>query len=125
MPAISKLKLRASYGQLGNQEIPDYGFVSIIGNFYNYPFGQTPASNPGSTIATLGNPKVKWESSTQGDAGIDVGIWQDKLNLTVDYFIKTTSDMLIPDTVAINRWQCKASLFKCRQSAEQRPGSGT
>ena len=63
---------------------------------YNYPFGQTPASNPGSTIATLGNPKVKWESSTQGDAGIDVGIWQDKLNLTVDYFIKTTSDMLIP-----------------------------
>ena len=96
LPAISKLKLRASYGQLGNQEIPDYGFVSIIGNLYNYPFGTTPVSNPGSTIATLGNPKVKWESSTQGDAGIDVGIWQDKLNLTVDYFIKTTSDMLIP-----------------------------
>lgn len=96
LPAISKLKLRASYGQLGNQEIPDYGFVSIIGNLYNYPFGQTPSSNPGSTIATLGNPKVKWESSTQADAGVDVGIWQDKLNLTVDYFIKTTSDMLIP-----------------------------
>jgi len=95
-PVISKLKLRASYGQLGNQEIPDYGFVSIIGNLYNYPFGQTPVSNPGSTIATLGNPKVKWESSTQADAGIDAGIWKDKLNLTVDYFIKTTSDMLIP-----------------------------
>ena len=42
MPAISKLKVRASYGQLGNQEIPDYGFVSIIGNLYNYPFGETP-----------------------------------------------------------------------------------
>lgn len=96
LPAISKLKLRASYGQLGNQEIPDYGFVSIIGNLYNYPFGQTQSSNPGSTIATLGNPKVKWESSTQGDAGIDIGVWKDKLNLTVDYFIKTTSDMLIP-----------------------------
>jgi TonB-dependent starch-binding outer membrane protein SusC len=96
LPAISKLKLRASYGQLGNQEIPDYGFVSIIGNLYNYPFGQTPVSNPGSTISTLGNPGVKWESSTQGDAGIDLGIWKDKLNLTIDYFIKTTSDMLIP-----------------------------
>ena len=96
LPAISKLKLRASYGQLGNQEIPDYGFVSIIGNFYNYPFGQTQVSNPGSTIATLGNPKVKWESSTQADAGIDLGIWHEKLNLTVDYFVKTTSDMLIP-----------------------------
>jgi TonB-linked SusC/RagA family outer membrane protein len=96
LPAISKLKLRASYGQLGNQEIPDYGFVSIIGNLYNYPFGQTPVSNPGSTISTLGNPKVKWESSTQADVGIDVGIWKDKLDLTVDYFVKTTSDMLIP-----------------------------
>ena len=96
LPAVSKLKLRASYGQLGNQEIPDYGFVSIIGNLYNYPFGQTPISNPGSTISTLGNPGVKWESSTQADAGIDLGIWKDKLNLTVDYFVKTTSDMLIP-----------------------------
>ena len=96
LPAISKLKLRASYGQLGNQEIPDYEYVSIIGNLYNYPFGQTPVSNPGSTISTLGNPKVKWESSTQADAGIDAGIWKDKLDLTVDYFVKTTSDMLIP-----------------------------
>ncbi|MEP6710895.1 MAG: TonB-dependent receptor [Ferruginibacter sp.] len=96
LPVISKLKIRGSYGQLGNQEIPDYGFVSIIGNLYNYPFGQTPSSNPGSTIATLGNSKVKWESSTQADAGIDIGIWKDKLNLTVDYYVKTTSDMLIP-----------------------------
>lgn len=96
LPAISKLKLRASYGQLGNQEIPDYAFISIIGNLYNYPFGATPVSNPGSTIVTRGNPKVKWESSTQADAGIDIGIWNDKLNLTVDYFVKTTSDMLIP-----------------------------
>jgi TonB-linked SusC/RagA family outer membrane protein len=96
LPSISRLKVRASYGQLGNQEIPDYGYVSIIGNLYNYPFGQTPVSNPGSTIATLGNAKVKWESSTQLDAGIDLGLWQDKLSLTVDYFKKTTSDMLIP-----------------------------
>jgi len=96
LPAISKLKLRGSYGQLGNQEIPDYGFTSIIGNLYNYPIGQPPVSNPGSTIATLGNPKLKWESSTQADVGIDVGVWKDKMSLTVDYFIKTTSDMLIP-----------------------------
>ena len=96
LSAFTKLKLRASYGQLGNQEISDYGFVSIIGNLYNYPFGQTPVSNPGSTIATLGNPKVKWESSTQADVGIDLAVLKNKLNLTVDYFIKTTSDMLIP-----------------------------
>ena len=96
LSAVSKLKVRASYGQLGNQEIPDYGFVSIIGNKYNYPFGATPASNPGSTIAARGNPGVRWESSTQSDAGIDLGLWEDRLNLTIDYFNKTTSDMLIP-----------------------------
>jgi TonB-linked SusC/RagA family outer membrane protein len=96
LPAVSKLKVRASYGQLGNQEIPDYGFVSIIGNKYNYPFGATPVNSPGSTIAARGNPGVKWESSTQSDAGIDLGLLDDKLSLTVDYFIKTTSDMLIP-----------------------------
>ena len=81
---------------MGNQEIPDYAFISIIGNLYNYPFGTTPVSNPGSTIVARGNPKVKWESSTQADIGIDLAVLKDKLNLTVDYFIKTTSDMLIP-----------------------------
>ncbi len=96
MPYISRLKLRASYGQLGNQEIPDYGFVSIIGNNYDYPFGAVPASNQGATISSLGNPKVRWESSTQADAGLDVGLWNDKLNITIDYFDKVTSNMLIP-----------------------------
>ena len=96
VPQISKLKLRASYGQLGNQEIPDYGFVSIIGNKYNYPLGNPQQSNPGSTVSTRGNPQVKWESSTQADAGLDLGLWQDKLSITFDYYIKTTSDMLIP-----------------------------
>ena len=96
LSVISRLKLRASYGKLGNQEIPDNAYVSIIGNNYNYPFGTTPSSSPGSTIAILGNPKVQWETSTQTDAGIDVAIWHDRLNLTVDYFVKLTSDMLIP-----------------------------
>ncbi len=101
IPAISRLKLRASYGQLGNQEIPDYGFVSIIGNKYNYPFGATPQSNPGSTVSTRGNPQVKWESSTQADGGLDLALWQDKLSVTVDYYIKTTSNMLIPVPVPL------------------------
>ncbi len=95
-PAISKLKLRASYGKLGNQEIPDYGYVSVVGNLYNYPFGETQQANPGSTISTLGNPSIRWETSTQTDAGIEVGVWHDQLSFSVDYFNKITSDMLIP-----------------------------
>jgi len=96
LAAFSKIKLRASYGKLGNQDIGNYAFASIIGRGYNYAFGESPASNPGYTITSRGNEKVKWESSTQADVGMDLGIWNNKLNLTVDYFVKRTSDMLIP-----------------------------
>ncbi|MFL5788556.1 MAG: SusC/RagA family TonB-linked outer membrane protein, partial [Flavisolibacter sp.] len=96
LSAFSKIKLRASYGQLGNQDIGNYAFASIIGRGYNAIFGESPVSNPGYTVSTRGNEKVKWESSTQADAGIDLGIWHDKLSLVVDYFLKRTSDMLIP-----------------------------
>lgn len=93
---FSKIKLRGSYGQLGNQDIGNYAFASIIGRGYNYVFGESPASNQGYTVSTRGNENVKWESSTQVDAGLDLGIWNNKLNITVDYFLKKTSDMLIP-----------------------------
>ena len=92
---FSKLKLRGSYGQLGNQDIGNYPWASIISNGYNYAFGQQSVANLGSTISSRGNEKVKWESSTQADAGLDIAIWHDKLSLTMDYFVKTTSDMLI------------------------------
>ena len=90
------MKLRASFGQLGNQDIGNYPWASIIGRGYNYVFGAPPTSNPGYTISSRGNENVKWESSTQANAGLDLGIWKDKLNLTVDYYVKHTSDMLIP-----------------------------
>ncbi len=96
LKTFSKIKLRASFGQLGNQDIGNYPWASIIGRGFNYIFGEQATSNPGYTIVSRGNAKVKWESSTQADAGIDLGIFHDKLNLTVDYYIKRTSDMLIP-----------------------------
>jgi TonB-linked SusC/RagA family outer membrane protein len=96
LPSISKLKLRGSFGQLGNQDIGNYPWASIIGRGYNYVFGEIPASNPGYTISTRGNENVKWESSTQSDIGVDIGLFKDKLSISADYYIKTTSDMLIP-----------------------------
>lgn len=93
---FSKIKFRASFGQLGNQDIGNYPWASIIGRGFNYVFGEQPTSNPGYTVVSRGNAKVKWESSTQADAGIDLGVFHDKLNLTVDYYVKRTSDMLIP-----------------------------
>jgi TonB-linked SusC/RagA family outer membrane protein len=92
---MSKTKLRASYGQLGNQDIGNYPWASVVSQGYNYVFGSTPASVQGYTISTRGNPNVKWESTTVADAGLDLGIWNDRLTLSVDYFVKKTTDLLV------------------------------
>jgi TonB-linked SusC/RagA family outer membrane protein len=101
-PVISKMKLRASYGQLGNQNIGDYPWASIVGtalkstnDVRNYELGATPAVVLGNTISSLGNTNVKWETSTQTDIGMDLAILQDKLSLTVDYFNKVNSNILV------------------------------
>jgi TonB-linked SusC/RagA family outer membrane protein len=101
-PIISRMKLRASYGQLGNQNIGgDYPWASIVGtalnssNVKNYVFGSPSVVVQGNTISTLGNLDVKWETSTQTDVGMDMAILQDKLSLSVDYFNKVNSNMLV------------------------------
>jgi TonB-linked SusC/RagA family outer membrane protein len=100
-PIISRMKLRASYGQLGNQNIGDYPWASVVGsalnssNVSNYVLGSTPAVVQGMTVSTLGNTNVKWETSTQKDAGLDIAILENKLSLTVDYFDKVNSNMLV------------------------------
>lgn len=93
IPTISLLKLRASIGQLGNQEIGNYAYTSTIGPRGSYSFGGVQA--PGYTIVSIGNPNIKWETSTQKDAGLDIGLFQNALTLNIDYYNKTTSNMLL------------------------------
>ena len=90
---FSQLKLRASIGQLGNSAIGNYPYASLIGNSGYYPFGG--ASTPGLSIVTKGNPNIRWETSTQTNVGVDLGLLKGALQLTVDYFIKNTSDVLL------------------------------
>ncbi len=90
---ISTMKLRASIGQLGNQEIGNYPYTSIIQPQSFYPFGGV--ANQGVSIVSKGNPDVRWETSTQTNIGLDLGILQNALTLTADYYIKNTSDLLI------------------------------
>ncbi|HEY4875601.1 MAG TPA: TonB-dependent receptor, partial [Puia sp.] len=96
LPVFSTLKIRGSYGQLGNQNgLSDYPYASQITNTGNYVLGTTPSSVQGYTVSQKGLPNVKWETSTQSDAGIDMGIINDELTLSVDYFDKITSNMLV------------------------------
>lgn len=91
---ISTLKLRTSVGQLGNeQSIGNYPYVSLLGGGFYYPFGGT--STQGYSITSKGNPNVKWESSTQADAGLDIGFFNNTLLLSADYYVKKTSNMLL------------------------------
>ncbi len=90
---ISALKLRASIGQLGNQEIGNYPYTSLISGGFYYPFGGVPTQ--GYSITSEGNKNIKWETSTQTDVGIDLGLFKNALQITADYFIKNTSGVLL------------------------------
>ncbi|OKS86077.1 SusC/RagA family TonB-linked outer membrane protein [Mucilaginibacter polytrichastri] len=90
---ISLLKLRAGVGQLGNQEIGNYSYATLVSPAGFYPFGG--ASNQGNAITLLGNPHVRWETSTQTDVGLDIGLFDSALSISADYYIKNTSGMLL------------------------------
>ena len=90
---ISLLKLRVDYGQLGNQSVlGNYGYASLIGQNGYYVFGSTPA--PAYTIYAKGNPSLKWETSTVGDVGVDLGLFDNALTFTADYYRKITTNLL-------------------------------
>ncbi|GGE98095.1 TonB-dependent receptor [Hymenobacter cavernae] len=91
--ALSLLKLRASVGQLGNSNIGNYPYASLVGGNFYYPFGGV--STQGLSIVSKGNPNIKWETSTQSNFGLDLGVLEGALQLSVDYFIKNTSNVLL------------------------------
>jgi len=82
---LSDLKLRASTGKLGNQEIADYAFLTLL-----------RSSGDQFLISRYGNPDLKWETTSQQDIGLDVGVLSNQLSLSLDYFVKKTSDILLP-----------------------------
>lgn len=95
---IDNLKLRASWGQLGNQNIGTYPYQNVLSSGQNYTFGGTLAS--GIALTTLANANVTWETTTVSDIGLDFSLFNGKLSMTLDYFDKTTSDILYPKSVS-------------------------
>jgi TonB-dependent starch-binding outer membrane protein SusC len=90
---VSLLKLRVDYGQLGDQNaLSNYGYASLVGSNGYYPFGTTPAIT--STIYAKGNPDLKWQTTTMGDVGLDLGLFADAVTLTADYYRKITTNLL-------------------------------
>lgn len=88
---ISNLKLRASWGQLGNQEIDLYQYVPTIALDYGNTFGTTVS--PGGAVNAAVDPEISWETSSMVNVGIDFGLFN-HLNGTLEFFKKRTSDIL-------------------------------
>lgn len=85
----TSLKLRASYGSTGNQEgIGNYSYQALAGGGFNYN------NVSGIAITNFGNSTLTWESANQFDAGLDLGLFDEHLKLTADYFIKNTTNLL-------------------------------
>lgn len=91
---VSTLKVRASWGQNGNDRIGDYSFTTVVLSGQNYAFGNDEIITNGSVALTSANPDLKWETSTQSNIGVDMEMMDGMINFTADYYIKKTSDML-------------------------------
>ncbi|NJN26791.1 MAG: TonB-dependent receptor [Cyclobacteriaceae bacterium] len=93
---LSQLKIRGSYGIVGNQEIGDETWTGKwnLSASYDDQGGIQPES--------LANPVLTWEQTTQTDIGLDLGILQNKIGLTADYFIKNTESLLLSTNISGN-----------------------
>lgn len=89
---IDNLKLRASWGKLGNQNIGNYPYQNVLTLGQNYSFGGTLA--PGARLTTLANKDITWETTQVTNLGLDFDILKGRIGLVFDYFDKTTSDIL-------------------------------
>jgi TonB-linked SusC/RagA family outer membrane protein len=94
------VKVRASYGVAGNDKIGNFRYRALLGGEGVYPFNNQLVN--GVAIGTLGNQDLKWETTHQTNVGIDFSLFGGKLDITTDYYIKKTKDLLFqPDISAI------------------------
>lgn len=108
LPFISDAKLRVSYGITGNNRVSDFSYLSVLRQtgFTNGSANTTPGyyfNNihiPGSAPVEVGNKELKWERTAQTDVGLDLGFLNNRIGLTIDYYYKKTSDLLLNASLA-------------------------
>ena len=92
---ISMAKARFSWGKNGNENIGNFGYTVLTATGNNYIFGTDEVMALGVKASGLANQSLRWETSTQTDAGLDFGFFHNSLTLSVDYFKKVTDGMLM------------------------------
>jgi TonB-linked SusC/RagA family outer membrane protein len=89
---ISFLKVRASYGIIGNDRIPGFRFLSILNGEAEYVFNNQLVQ--GIAVGPVANPEIRWEKQIPLDIGLDIELFN-KVSITADYFKKRTEDLLV------------------------------
>ena len=101
---LSQLKLRASWGKNGNENIGNFRYASLMDGGQNYYFGRgwtvedagfVSSMQYGASAGALANPTIRWEESEQIDLGLDARFLQDRLSFGLDYYKKKTNGMLM------------------------------
>ena len=94
---LSQLKLRASYGLTGNDNTNgSFRYRSLVWNNTYWPSGQnSTVLNKGATVYSNSSAKIKWESLESTNIGVDVGLFNDQLSFSADYFDRNTNDILV------------------------------
>jgi len=95
LPLLSELKLRVSYGLSGNNSFGNnnfYPYAAGVGST-NYSFYNNVVT--GLAVSSLGNPGLSWERNQQLDLGVDIGLLQNRISFTVDYYDRITKDLLL------------------------------
>ncbi len=92
---ISKLKLRGSWGIIGNEKINWRRQYSLVSNNQNTVFGTAEDLAIGATYGVSGNPAIQWENTTQTDIGLELGLLKDKLSAEFDYYHRITDGILV------------------------------
>ena len=98
---VNMLKVRASYGELGNENIGEYAYQSVYRpGVMSYSFGNTVVN--GSAIETFVNDKLAWEKKKTTNVGIDVAMWNNRLEFTAEWYMNKSTDLLYGVPVPTN-----------------------
>jgi len=93
---LSDLKLRLSYGSLGNDGVGSYAYIPSLSNYEKTQFNELSGTGSvnGWGIGKVANDVIRWETVVTSNAGLDIGLFNNRLNMTLDYYVRDTKDML-------------------------------
>lgn len=97
---IDQLKLRLGWGLIGNQNIPNYSYATLINAGQSYVLGTAQSVVAGKAPNSIGNDILKWETTIQYNAGIDFVLFRNKLTGTIEFYNRQTKDMLLQVPIA-------------------------